>query len=390
MPCSPSKAGYLLRSGKAEVANRTPFTIKLKYGSIGYVQPVTLGVDTGYKNAGLSAVTAKKELYSAEVTLRDDIVKLNSERRTYRRSRRGRKTWYRQPRFDNRKKDAGWLAPSIQHKLDSHVKLVDRVKAILPVARTVVEVAAFDIQKIKNPEISGTMYQNGKQTGFWNVREYVLHRDGHKCQAPSCSHKDPVLHVHHVESRQTGGDRPGNLVTLCDTCHGRHHRGEITLAVRASRSFKAETFMSMVWRRLADATGAETTFGYLTKSARAKVGMPKSHRNDAFCVAGGTDQARCDGLVMQQVRKCNRKQFKGERSHIKNTAPRLISGYQRYDKVLYRGQECFIFGRRSSGYFDLRTLAGSKIHASAKVTNIKLLENASTILIERTSARTDA
>jgi hypothetical protein len=176
MPTTPRKAKKLLKEDKAKVVKRTPFIIQLKYATGENRQPITLGVDSGYENIGLSAKTNKKELYSAEVKLRTDIAELNSERKHYRRARRNRKTWYRQARFLNRKKPDGWLAPSIQHKLDSHIKLIENVKKLLPITRIDIEVAAFDIQKIKNPEISGNEYQNGVQKDSWNVREYVLHR----------------------------------------------------------------------------------------------------------------------------------------------------------------------------------------------------------------------
>ena len=58
-----------------------------------------------------------------------------------------------------------------------------------------------------------------------------------------------------------------------------------------------------------------------------------------------------------------------------------MHGLQRYDKVEYKGKECFIFGRRATGYFDLRTLDGTKIHASAKAKDLKLLEAAKTFLM---------
>ena len=383
MPCSSGRARRLLGTGKASVVKRTPFVIRLNNGSSGYRQPVSLGIDSGFTYIGVSAVSEEKELYAAEVQLRTDIVDLNSERRMYRRNRRGRKTWYRQPRFDNRKKIEGWLAPSIQHKLDSHLKVIEKIKAILPVFNTIIEVAAFDIQKIKNPDTEGVDYQNGEQSGFWNVREYVLHRDGHKCQAPKCSRKDKILNVHHIESRKTGGDRPGNLITLCESCHKKHHRGEITLKIKRSNGFKAETFMSMVRWRLVNQTGAGHTYGYITKSNRIGLDIEKSHINDAFVIAGGTNQARAEELLVKQVRKSNRKLFKGERSHIRNTAPRLVHGFQRFDKVEYNGVEAFIFGRRSTGYFDLRMLDGTRIHASARSVNLIRLESSGTYLIER-------
>lgn len=387
MPCSSRKARKLLSTGKAVVVRRTPFVIQLVHGSSGYVQPVTLGVDSGFTHVGLSAVAGKKELYAADVELRKDLVDLNSERRMYRRNRRNRNTWYRQPRFNNRRKPEGWLAPSIQHKLDSHKKLIAVVQSFLPVSRVIIEVAAFDIQKIKNPDISGEGYQNGDQAGFWNVREYVLYRDGHRCQAPKCTGKDKVLNVHHIESQKTGGDRPGNLITLCETCHDNHHKGQVRLKVKPSKGFKAETFMSMVRWRLVNETGAEHTYGYITKTNRIALGLAKSHVNDAYVIAGGVGQERVTPFSIKQVRKCNRKLFKGARSHIRNTAPRFIKGFQRYDKVMFQGKECFVFGRRSTGYFDLRLLDGTKVHSSANANNLKRLERANTFLVERRSAR---
>ena len=385
MPCRPAKARLLLKEGKATVVKRTPFTIRLQYGSSGYVQPVTLGVDSGFTYVGLSAITATEDVYTAEVKLRTDLVKLNSERRMYRRSRRSRKTWYRPARFDNRRKPAGWLAPSIQHKLDSHRKLIEQVKAFLPISKVVIEVAAFDIQKIKNPDIEGTGYQNGEQTNFWNVREYVLHRDEHRCQAPGCKHRDKALNVHHLTSRQTGGDRPTNLITLCETCHDRHHRDGLDLKLKQTNGFRAETFMTSVRWRLVNETGATHSYGYQTKSKRIALGLAKSHANDAFVIAGGTTQQRTIPLTIQQVRRCNRKLYKGDRSHLPNTAPRFIHGFQRYYKVRYQGTECFIFGRRSTGYFDLRHLNGTKVHASAKHHQLHRLESAGTLLYERSA-----
>ena len=116
----------------------------------------------------------------------------------YRTQRRNRLR-YREPRFDNRNKDDGWLAPSIQHKLDSHVRFVEKIKELLPISKVIVEVANFDIQRINNSNIEGELYQQG-ELGFWNLREYVLHRDGHKCQNPDCKNrsKQMILEVHHI------------------------------------------------------------------------------------------------------------------------------------------------------------------------------------------------
>lgn len=380
MPCSPRKARVLLKEGKAKVVQRTPFTIQLTVPTGETKQEITLGVDSGFTHVGLSAVSDKEELFSADVTLRTDMVKLNSERAMYRGNRRYRKTRYRKPRFLNRTKPKGWLAPSIQHKLDSHKKLISMVKSLLPITNTIIEVAAFDIQKIKNPKISGTEYQNGEQSGFWNVREYVLHRDSHKCQAPKCNHKDKVLNVHHLVSRQTGGNRPNNLITLCETCHKKYHKGEIDLKLRKTNGFKAETFMSMVRWRLVNETDSSHTFGHITKSKRISVGLDKSHTNDAFIIAGGFNQLQINPLIIKQVRKCNRKLFKGVRSHIRNTAAREIKGFRRFDKVLWNNKIAFIFGKRTSGNFDIRDIHNASLHKSINFKQLGLLERSNTFI----------
>ena len=145
-------------------------------------------------------------MYSADVELRNDIVDLLSTRRQNRRTRRNRLR-YREPRFNNRmhSKNKGWLAPSIEQKIETHLRVVDDVYKILPIKNIIVETASFDLQKIQNPEISGEEYQQGEQFSFWNVREYILWRDNHECQCCHGKSKDKILNVHHIESRKTGG-----------------------------------------------------------------------------------------------------------------------------------------------------------------------------------------
>lgn len=234
------KVRRMLNNGEAVIVKRCPFTIKLLYETGSNVQDIVLGVDAGSKHIGLSACTEEKELYAADVELRNDIVDLLSTRRECRRSRRNRKTRYRKPRFDNRVKlkNKGWLAPSVEEKISTHITSIRKVCEILPVARIFVEVAKFDVQKIKNPDISGKEYQEGEQLDFWNVREYVLWRDGHTCQCCKGKSKDKVLNVHHIESRKTGGNAPSNLITLCETCHSGYHNGTLKLPKQIKRGMK--------------------------------------------------------------------------------------------------------------------------------------------------------
>ena len=243
-----AKVRILLKTKKAKVVKRCPFTIKLTYNSTNYTQEITLGVDAGSKHIGISATTEDKVLFESDVELRNDIVDLISTRRQNRRSRRSRKTRYRKARFNNRKRKEGWLAPSVQNKVDSHVTVIRKVYEILPITRIIVEVASFDIQKIKNPTISGVDYQRGEQLNFYNIREYVLFRDGHKCQCCKGKSKNKILNVHHIESRHTGGNAPNNLITLCKTCHSNYHKGILKLPKEIHRgmSFKDATFMGIM------------------------------------------------------------------------------------------------------------------------------------------------
>src|SRR5712692_3798065 len=153
MPCQPRQARLLLKEGKAKVMRMVPFTIQLLYGSSGYTQEVSLGIDAGTQHIGVSATTEQKVLFEAEVKPRTDIQELLATRRQYRCARRSRKTRYRKARFLNRKKRDGWLAPSVQHKGDAHLTTIRMVHSLLPIRKTTIEVAQFDIQKIRNPGI---------------------------------------------------------------------------------------------------------------------------------------------------------------------------------------------------------------------------------------------
>ena len=138
------------------------------------------------------------------------------------------------------------MAPSVRNRVDAHLKVIRLVHGILPISKITIEVAQFDAQKIKDPSISGEGYQRGEQLGFWNVREYVLARDGHKCQHCDGKSKDPVLNVHHLESRKTGGNAPNNLVTLCETCHKNYHQGDIKLKIRRGASLRDAAVMNIM------------------------------------------------------------------------------------------------------------------------------------------------
>lgn len=195
------KVRRMLKNSLAHVVRRIPFTIQLDYDTTEITQSITLGIDAGSKFIGVCATTDKKELYAANVELRNDIVDKLSTRREQRRTRRNRLR-YRKARFNNRvsSKNKGWLAPSVENKIQTHMTVVKDACKIIPVPNIVVETASFDMQQIKHPDIQGEEYQQGEQMGFWNIREYVLWRDGHVCQHCHGKSNDHVLNVHHLES----------------------------------------------------------------------------------------------------------------------------------------------------------------------------------------------
>ena len=398
-----AKVRVLLKQQKAKIVHRCPFTIQLLYDSTDYTQPVSLGIDAGSRHIGVSATTETKVLYEADVTLRNDIVDLLSTRREARRTRRSRKTRYRKPRFNNRIRKDGWLAPSVQQKVDTHLTVVRKVTEILPVSNITVETASFDIQKIKNPDISGTGYQQGEQLDFWNVREYVLFRDGHTCQCCKGKSKDPVLNVHHIESRKTGGNAPNNLITLCETCHKGYHRGTVTLpkAIHRGMKFKDAAFMGIMrWafynrmKEIYEPLGimVNMTYGYITKNTRITHGLPKEHFIDARCISGHPDAVGNGTVFYQKKVRCHNRQIHKQKIlkggiRKRNQAPYLVKGFRLFEKVKYHGKQYFIFGRRSSGFFDIRTLDGTKVNkGSVSCKKIRSLDMPRSYLTEERKA----
>ena len=415
MPCTPAKARHLLDAGKAKVRHRTPFTIQLLYGSTGYAQEVILGVDAGSKTIGLSASTETEELFSAEVKPRNDVVELMSVRRQFRRARRNRTTRYRKPRFDNRvrSKHKGWLAPSVEVKIQEHITAIKTVCRILPVSKVVVETAEFDLQLLKaiadgKPVPQGEDYQHGEMYGHYNVRQYVLWRDGYTCQccgAHATQKKEVRLHVHHLESRKVGGDAPDNQVTLCESCHEKLHKGLIAekdFKKRKRRSTRDATFMGIMRATLLQRLRSGLpipvveTRGYITKATREKLlVLPKSHTNDALAVAHGPQGFRAGYLpnirqadrlyTIRPVRHHNRQLHKATilKGGVRkaNQAEKYICGFRLYDKVLYNGIECFVWGRRTTGIFTIKTINGKMIKDGISFKKLKLVEKSTSYLI---------
>lgn len=379
MPCSNGKAAKLLRLGKAVVVSRKPFVIRMLYGCSGYIQKVTLGIDTGYKNIGFSAISGKKELISGELELDGKTSARLKERTMYRRGRRN-KLWYREPRFNNRTRKDGWLPPSVQRRYDTHIGIVNRIKRLLPVCNVIVEVASFDIQKINNPDIQGEEYQQGNLYNYENKKAFLFVRENGKCQyCKKPFSKGKGARIHHCKHRKDeGADRPENLALLHEKCHKIVHKKNIKF--KPGKSFKPNTFMSIIHKRFfGDILNLTRTFGYITKLKRLELGIEKSHMNDAFIIAGGNSQSRSASYMVKQARRCNRA-IQLNREGFKPAIRKCKYKFQPMDLVRYKGKEYFVGGVHNKGkYIQLKN--GSK-PLEANINNVRLIKYANGLIFK--------
>jgi hypothetical protein len=308
MPCSQTKSRKLLKSKQAKVIKRLPFTIQLTFECENQVQDITLGIDSGYKFIGFSAVSETKELISGELVLDNKTSLRLKEKAMYRKNRRSRHHWYRKPRFLNRvstkKKD--WLPPSITRRYQTHLNLISRIKKLLPISKVIIETGNFDIQKLKNPNISGVEYQQGDRYNYENTKSYILSREKCLCQLCGKTIIGTKINLHHIIQRANGGtDKPDNLVLLHKICHDKVHKKKLTF--KKNKQFKESIFMNIIKNKFSkDIPNLETTYGYETYCKRLELNIPKSHNYDAFVIAKGTNHNRCKEFKVIQKHKNNR------------------------------------------------------------------------------------
>lgn len=374
MPCENVVARLLLKDDKAKVKKkRCPFTIQLTYDSGEYTQEVVLGQDTGSKHIGTACVGNNKVLYQSNVELRNDIKSNMDGRRQARRGRRNRKTRYRESRFLNRKNSIklNRLPPSIKHKVQAHIDEIEFCRKILPISKIVLEVSQFDTHLMKNPslileKVKRWGYQKGFDYGWPSRREAILNRDGYTCQI--CGKKHTRLEVHHIVFRSQGGTNDeNNLIALCEDCHAGIHSGKIALNKKHKKTnLKCATHMNIIRSRLLKVyPNAIETFGFVTKTNRENLNLPKDHFIDACVVASGGKEFTLNDSIYQKrrVSKGDYQLTKGVRGEQKIPVGK-IKGFRKFDKVKYFGKECFIKGRMSSGFATLMDIFNNKIDFS--------------------------
>ncbi|MDR1541138.1 MAG: hypothetical protein LBU32_24705 [Clostridiales bacterium] len=102
--------------------------------------------------------------------------------------------------------------------------------------------------------------------------------------------------------------------------------------------------------------------GYIAKNTRIRNGLEKDHAADARCAGGNPLVAPLEAIYMH--------------------------GYQLFDRVqMPGGQKGFIFGRRLSGSFDVRTLDGEKLSAGISHKKLKPLTGRASIPAEKRKGR---
>jgi 5-methylcytosine-specific restriction endonuclease McrA len=306
MPCTEKRARLLLERGRARVHRVLPFVIRLvdRAADCCRYQPLRLKLDPGSKTTGMALVRefnggiAVLNLFDLMHRGRQISEALTS-RRNLRRARRGRKTRYRAPRFLNRRKPDGWLAPSLQHRIDTIMAWVQRIVRWAPVTALSTELVRFDMQAMENPEISGVEYQQGTLAGY-ELREYLLEKWGRKCMY--CDKENVPLQVEHITARAHGGtNRPSNLGTACQACNHKKAARDIREFLKKDPARLAR-ILAWVKRPLKDAAAVnatrwallnrlkgtelavEVSSGGRTKYNRCRLNVPKTHALDAACV----------------------------------------------------------------------------------------------------------
>ena len=370
-----SKVWYWLRKGLARVVCREPLTIQLRFETTGYIQPVTVGVDTGSQVVGLAAVANEEVLLQAEVHLRTDIKQKLDQRRKSRRTRRSRKTRYRPARFANRRRPAGWLPPSLRSSAEATLRAVRWVATVLPVRQVNVEIASFDTQKLQNPEITGEQYQHGELHGYL-VREYVLHKWRHRCAY--CGATEMPLQLEHIIPKARGGsERVSNLALACEACNLKKGTqtavefGFPQVQAQAKLPLKAAAHVSSMKTAIVGALREQfghdqvcLAYGYETKYTRIqRLGLPKSHTNDAVAIACRMGEVvKPSPLVfhLRRVPRGNYQLYNGKRSEHKIWAPKKVQGWKLYELVEAKGHVGYIGGRRLKGAFVVKDPLTSK------------------------------
>ena len=324
MPCTEKRARLLLERGRARIHKVVPFTIRVVDRLVEdcELQPLRIKLDPGSKTTGIALV---RETSASDVVVLNlfelshrgkQISEALTARRGHRRQRRSHLR-YRAPRFLNRgNKKKGWLAPSLQHRVESTMAWVNRIRRYAPVTAISTELVRFDMQVLECPEVEGVPYQQGTLAGY-EVREYLLEKWGRSCAY--CGAQGVPLQIEHIKPKARGGsNRISNLTLACGGCNSKKAALPVEVFL-AKKPERLKRILAQVKRPLKDAAAVNTTRWALVNQLKAtgltvetasggktkfnrkrlvvslaiaranrlrgtRLGMPKTHALDAVCV----------------------------------------------------------------------------------------------------------
>lgn len=393
MPCTEKRARLLLDRGRARVHQVVPFVIRMKdlKAKNCAFQELRVKLDPGSKTTGIALVRETSDKGVAVVNLFDlvhrsrQISEALTARRAHRRMRRSHLR-YRAPRFLNRGGDKkGWIAPSLQHRVNTCMAWVNRIQKFAPIKAISCEMVRFDMQALENPEIAGVEYQQGTLKGF-EAKEYLLEKWGRKCSY--CDAKDIPLEVEHIHPKARGGsNRVSNLCLACEKCNRAKGARPVDvflakqperlqrILAQAKKSLKDAAAVNVtrwVFVNALKATGllVETSSGGRTKFNRKQFGIPKTHALDAACVGeitGITDWQKPTLSIKAMGRGSYQRtllnKFGSVRSYL--TRKKRHFGYQTGDRVIAHvltGKRLGVHSGRvaikASGNFTIQTESG--------------------------------
>jgi len=402
MPCSEKRARKLLTRGRARVHRLLPFSIRLVDRNVNesVLQPVKIKLDPGSKTTGIAVVRESEMTDQTTGEIHATVHVLNlfelhhrgqqiseslTARRRMRRRRRGNLR-YRKPRFLNRgNKNTGWIAPSLQHRVDTVSDWVNRFQRLAPITGMAQELVRFDLQQMENPEISGIEYQQGTLAGY-ETREYLLNKWNRECAY--CGAKNAPLQIEHITPKAKGGsNRISNLTLACTDCNQRKGSQEISVFL-VKDPMRLARIQAQAKRPLKDAAAVNTTrwalfntlkntgvpvtmwSGGRTKFNRAQLHIPKTHALDAACV-GNIDAIRDWNKPTLAIKATGRGSYQRTRLNAYGfprgylTRQKRIKGFQTGDMVkaeVTKGKKTGSYvGRvavRASGSFNLQTAQG--------------------------------
>jgi len=391
-PIHPGEARYLLTSGKAAVFRYFPFTIILKIAvETPIVHPLRVKLDPGAKTTGIAVVddASGKVVFAAELSHRGNAIKAAlDDRRASRRSRRNRHTRYRAPRFDNRPRSKGWLAPCLMSRVWNVETWVKRLQRVCPIAAISMELVRFDLQQMENPEISGVQYQQGTLAGY-EVREYLLNKWNR--MYAYCGKKDTPLQVEHIHPRGKGGtNRICNLALACEPCNTAKGTQNINMFL-SKKPDVLKRVLTQAKAPLKDAAAVNATrwalyerlkalglpvecgSGGMTKYNRVQRNLEKAHWLDAVCVGKSTPETiQVQGvqpLLIKATGHGSRQMCRMDKYGFPRTGPKQakqIKGFQTGDIVravvtsgvkvgTYMGKVAV----RATGSFNITTAQGT-------------------------------